>query len=278
MALVTDIHNGPDHGTKIGTAAMDLLKKFCTFSMDFSADMVVDLGDRVSDIDPQTDLQHLQEVADIFNTLDIPRGHIMGNHDHENLTPRENAQALGVDMTSRVMVINGFHLVFWQANTKDFWPDGLNLLSCDLEWLDTTLSAANGPCIVFTHLPLDEGSMTGNYYFDANPGYASYPEVANARQIMEKSCRVILCVAGHVHWNSVNQIKGIPYLALHSLSDCCTTAPDPSGAWATLEIGDTIEWRVHGRDPISLTLPVPRHPLKWLPKLQKGFLPKTQKG
>ncbi len=277
LSLVTDIHHGPDHGTKIGTASLELVEEFCTFSTQWSADMVVDLGDRISDIDRQTDTQHLQEIADTFKRLDLPRGHILGNHDLENLNPKKNAQALGVDMASRVVMLNGYHLIFWQASTKDFWPDGLNLPSCDLEWLETILSAAQGPCIIFTHLPLDSGSMTGNYYFDANPKYASYPEVTSARQIIEKSGRVILCVAGHVHWNSVNQVNGIPYLALHSLSDCCTTSPYPSGAWATLEIGDTIEWRVHGRDPISLTLPLPRHPLKWLPTLQLGFVPKTNK-
>ena len=92
-----------------------------------------------------------------------------------------------------------------------------------------------------------------------NPGHAGYPEARQARKIMERSKKVILCVAGHVHWNTFNQINGIPYLSLHSLTESFTTPPDPSGAWAFLEIGERIDWTVYGKRQSSSD-PSPANP------------------
>lgn len=264
IAIVTDIHNGSDHFTKKGSAALSLLKDFCDFAEGWNADIIMDTGDRIIDVDLASDKKHLNEVAQVFSTLTMQRGHLLGNHDVENLTPEDNADLLNVSMGSRIITINGYHLVIWQANTCNYWPDGLDLKPKDLAWIERALNEVSGPCIVFTHVPLDSGSMTGNYYFAENTRHATYPQVAEARRILEESQRVILCIAGHVHWNSLNYVNNIPYLTLHSLTECCNTMNDPSRAWATLEIGDNINWQVHGLEPIQITLPVPRTSHRWL--------------
>ena len=274
IAIITDIHHGPRHFTKLGDTAITLLENFCTFAGEWRADIAVDLGDRISDIDHPTDRKHLHQVATVFHRLRMPRGHILGNHDRENLKVEDNAELLGVDMISRVVRLNGFNLVFWQANTQNFWPDGLNLLPGDLDWLRQTLCEADSPCIIFTHVPLDTGSMAGNYYFDQNPRHATYPEAEKARTIIQASNKVVLCVAGHVHWNSVNIIHGIPYLALHSLTECSTTYPDPSMAWATLEFGSDsdLHWKVYGNDSWEIVMPMPDRRHAWLFPLLPGFV------
>ena len=132
IALVTDIHNGPDLATKKGLKAMDLLRDFCSAAADWDADILVDMGDRYSDIDRAQDLHHLWQVARAFKAIDLPRGHIMGNHDQENLGPDDHARVLETDMASRVVRLKNIALVFWQANIRNFWPHGLNLLQTDL--------------------------------------------------------------------------------------------------------------------------------------------------
>ena len=44
-------------------------------------DLVLDMGDRINDIDPQTDRRLLREVADVFRGLATDRVHLLGNHD-----------------------------------------------------------------------------------------------------------------------------------------------------------------------------------------------------
>lgn len=272
IAVVSDIHNGVKHGTKSGPDALRLLRRFCDFAQENKADLILDLGDRISDIDPAQDLKHLQEIANIFRTLSIPRLHLLGNHDREHLSIGNHSNTLGASMESRIVACNGWNIVVWQANTKGFWPDGLNLCPSDLHWLQNALAQADGPCIVCSHVPLDSGSMTGNYYFSATPGHASYPESSDARKIIEESDKVVLCLAGHVHWNTLNTVAGIPYLSIHSLTESCTTFPDPSGAMALLELNEKVCWTVYGKDPVQIKFPVRKMPSSWLTPLGSGYL------
>ncbi|MDP6345125.1 MAG: HAD-IIA family hydrolase [Alphaproteobacteria bacterium] len=63
-------------------------------------------------------------------------------------------------------------------------------------------------------------------------------------------------MAGHVHWNDVNLIDGIPHITIQSLTESFTTEGEAAAAWASVEIDDEIRWRSHGRDPIVLQVPV----------------------
>jgi hypothetical protein len=66
---------------------------------------------------------------------------------------------------------------------------------------------------------------------------------------------VILCVAGHVHWNTLHTVGGIPHITIQSLTESFTTGGEAAEAWATLEFGEgEIHWQTLGRDPIKLTL------------------------
>ena len=47
----------------------------------------------------------------------FPRRHILGNHDLEFMTAEEGEELLGVSMLSESIDVNGYHLVFWQADT-----------------------------------------------------------------------------------------------------------------------------------------------------------------
>ena len=271
IAIVSDIHFGPDVLTKKGSLAGELLKEFCSFANNWPADVAVDLGDRISDIDHDSDYSHQQIVSSIFQKLLMPRFHLLGNHDIENLTEADNQAILQQTIKSQIVEMNGFQLVIWQANTSNFWPAGLNLRQNDLAWLAQTLQRASEPCIIFTHVPLDSASMTGNYYFHHNTHHATYPEAAAAREIIEKSGKVILCIAGHVHWNHLCHVNGIPYLALHSLTEASTTFPQPSRTWAAIEISDTLNISISGLDARQISLPTGKATQKWLPPLEKNF-------
>ena len=235
LAVVTDIHHGPQSKTKVGSAAIGLLNEFVDFANDWEADIVIDLGDRISDRNNESDRALTADVASIFQRIGTQRRHILGNHDLEYMTVEENEELLGVSMSSESIDAHGYHLVFWQADTHIDRDEGFHLKDDDLKWLAADLAATNLPTIVFSHVPLDGGDMTGNYYFEANPELARYSETKQIREVLTAAGNVVLCVAGHVHWNDLNNVDGIPYISMQSLTESFTTSPKPAASRAFRE-------------------------------------------
>jgi NAD(P)-dependent dehydrogenase (short-subunit alcohol dehydrogenase family) len=126
----------------------------------------------------------------------------------------------------------------------------------------------------FSHLPLDNGSMLGNFYFEkAVPNGAHYAEGAAARDIIERSGKVIACLAGHTHWNARNTIDGVHYITIHSLTESFTTHPYPTGAFGVLDIDAYLTVEVFGRDPALHRLPLKPLGYHWQ-NLHRDFAPK----
>ena len=270
LALVSDIHHGEDKLTKRGSAALGLLDDFFAFAGGWGADMIVDLGDRISDIDKATDTRLLADVAAKFVGLNTPHAHINGNHDVAFLGEEANAQALNQASGSYAIELKGWRLIFWQADAFIPYPEPFSIRRSDLDWLEAELRKSDAPTIVFNHVPLSTGSMVGNYWFQNNPEHSGYPNAGEARAVIEQNGHVVLCVSGHVHWNSLNRINAIPYVTIQSLTESFTTSGEPSGAWATLEISDVIRWQTHGADPIEVSLPV-RSPQETWPEPLSGM-------
>ena len=217
LALVSDIHHGEDKLTKRGSAALGLLEDFLAFAGDCGADMIVELGDRISDIDKATDELLEQDVASRFVNLNTPHVHLNGNHDVAFLGEAANAETLRQEAGSHAVILNGWRLVFWQADAFIPYPNPFTIRRSDLDWLATELPKSDAPTIIFTHVPLGEGSMVGNYWFQNNANHAGYPNAADARAIIEEHGHVVLCVSGHVHWNSMQRVNAIPYVTIQSL-------------------------------------------------------------
>ncbi len=267
LALVTDIHNGQDSLTKKGAAALGLLHRFVDFAEARAVDLVLDLGDRISDVDRETDRATLAEVAAVFERLKLSRHHIIGNHDLVHLGVADNADILGQDCQPRSLDLKGWHLVFWQANVRYAYGLRPMLDDADLNWLRADLQSTSLPAIVFSHVPLDGASMTGNYYFEANPAYASYGNIKAAQRIIAEAGNVALCVGGHVHWNNLSRIDGIPYLSLQSLTESFTSQGEAAAGWALIEADHELRWRGFGGDPIELTVNLGGGNRRWRPPL-----------
>jgi len=269
LAFVTDIHHGADKLTKLGSQALPLIEQFVAFANDYAPDAVIELGDRISDIGPSADRDLLADVAGALQPLDAPLFHILGNHDVNHLSPADNAAILGQSFDHQSIDINGWHLVFWQADTRISRETGFQHRPSDLDWLRQDLESAANPTILFSHLPLDDAAMHGNYYFQRNQRFATYSDCAAIRAVIENSGNVVLCVAGHLHWNNLNRIDGIPYITVQSLTESYTTPSRPAGAWASIEIGDNICWRTHGEDAIEVSLPLASRNARWVAPLPR---------
>jgi 3',5'-cyclic-AMP phosphodiesterase len=278
IAIISDIHADRQHGTKQGDRALELLEDFVGHINNLAGqdrpDLVLDLGDRISDLNPEMDRRTLERVAEIFSKLRVPRAHLLGNHDVVHLSRQQNAEILETSMEHRVLELAGWRLLLWYPNAR-LNGHGFQFDPADLEWLETNLRDVKSsstvspstvsPSAVFSHAPYSGASMLGNHYFEPMPQYAGYKSTLELRSILERHT-VSLCLTGHVHWNSLCTIDGIPHITVQSLTERFTTHPNPANAWAMLELGQRIKLEVFGHDPLRLELPLRRaaqHWLKW---------------
>jgi 3',5'-cyclic-AMP phosphodiesterase len=252
IAIITDIHANAQHGTKRGDQAFTLLEQVLQKINALQPDLLIDLGDRINDTNPATDAMVLEALHHLFCNSEIPRVHLLGNHDVVNLSASENAKQLETNTESQVQELNDWNLVFWYCNPA-LTENGWNFRTSDLDWLRQAL-ASERPSIIFTHAPFSGASMLGNYYFEPMPAFAGYSPTPELRSILENS-RVELCIAGHCHWNTITYLDGIAHITVQSLTEGFTTNNQAAEAWALLELDQSLKLEVFGLDTWKIELP-----------------------
>lgn len=268
LAIIADIHHGKPSATKRGDAALDLVTDFAGFAADAGASHVIDLGDRISDEDHATDLRLQAEVAEAFRAVRAPIWHICGNHDRDHLSVAENEAILGQSLGHEVHDIDGWRLAIWRADARIHRaPDhsGFILREADLLWLSRLAQKADRPLLVMSHVPISGHSQIGNYYFQNNPAASVYPMADRARAALAQARVPVVCLSGHVHWNTVTTVDGITYLTQQSLTESFTTEGEPCGAMGLIELGETVNWTVAGDDPFAFSF-LPRA-TRWSPPM-----------
>ena len=268
IAIVADIHHGAPSHTKRGDTALPLLARFADFVAQETPDLVLDLGDRISDVDAATDERLETEVAEVFARIDVPVHHVCGNHDRDHLDVARNEAILGQALASEVLDMGQWQIALWRADARIWRGEdhrGFRLPETDLLWLSRMAQAAEKPTLVVSHVPVSGHAQTGNYYFQRSPQYSTYPEAARARDALAQARVPLACLAGHVHWNTVTQVDGIAHMTQQSLTESFTTQGHPAEAWGLMTLDETIHWQVFGRDPFEARI-TPRA-ARWTPPL-----------
>jgi hypothetical protein len=268
IAIVTDIHHGKPSTAKRGDAALGLMDDFARYVKDSGASHVLDMGDRISDENRETDLGLAAEVAEAFRAVEAPIWHLNGNHDRDHMSVADNEALLGQSLDHAVHDIDGWRIVLWRADSRIRRGDegnGFVLTEADLVWLARTMQATDRPTLVVSHVPISGHAQTGNYYFQNNPASSTYPMADRARAALALARVPVVCLAGHVHWNTVTAVDGITHMTQQSLTESFTTAGEPAGAMGLIELSDTVSWDVAGADPFHFGFrPTVR---RWTPPL-----------
>lgn len=272
ICIVTDIHHGTDTTTKKGSAAAKLMAEFHAFVDAEAPDLVLDLGDRISDVDHDTDLRLETEAAAMFAQITQPVHHVCGNHDRDFLTVAENENILGQSLANETIDLDGWTLALFRADAKIHrgadGARGFAMPEADLVWLAGVVATATQPLAIFTHVPLSGHDQTGNYYFQNNPEFSRYPGSDRLRAVIESARVPVACFSGHVHWNTLTTIHGVPYFTIQSLTETFTTHPEPAGAMAVLELGPKeIALDVRGRDAFQVRMPLAQTGRRWVAAL-----------
>lgn len=174
--------------------------------------LVVELGDFIDQADSvDREIEWLKTMESHFARLSMPRHYVLGNHCVGTLTKEEfaaNTKASGsfesFDACGVTFLIldSCFKSDGTPYSRKNFdWKDA-NISANQLAWLESELSKASGPVIVFAHQRLDA---------DKAHAVQNAPAV---RSLLEKSGNVLAVFQGHSHKNDCQQIAGIHYTTL----------------------------------------------------------------
>lgn len=247
LGIVTDIHYGPDSTMVLGSAAPDALRACLDDLRAWAPDLLVDLGDRLTDEAPEVDRGRLRTLVALFDASGMRREHLRGNHDV--LSPAVHEELLGGPVTDRSCDVGGWHLVFLDCYDGSI---GGSLSDETLAWLEADLAATSLPTVVFSHPPLDGQPLIGNPVFEVDFADHAHPSGhERARQIMAASGRVRLAVNGHAHWNHVVEVAGVAHLTVQSLV-ARTADGSETGSYAILDLDErSHRVRVFGLEPFE---------------------------
>jgi predicted phosphodiesterase len=243
IAFVTDVHFGPEAWfdgklRKLSHRAEPLTRDFVRSMNEIERpDLVVNLGDVIEDENRELDRERYGRFVEVLSELEAPVLHVAGNHDSVNLT-EDDLRALwrheGPLHYSRDF--DEVHVaVLHSIEHKDV---AVHLPEAQLDWLAADLARAKKPALVFVHHPLSEMELEGNRWFARAPHICRVAERRAARRVIEQSGKVACVFNGHVHWNHLDVIAGIPYVTVQSLiENLDEDAPGrPAAAWAVCDV------------------------------------------
>lgn len=164
--------------------------------------------------------------VDLWSTIDLPRLHILGNHDMDTCTKEQAMHAWGMPARYGAREFGGWRFVTLDLNniragdnrtpyaSANFYVDGAKRAWADaeqLDWLRETL-ADEKPTIVLSHQPLGLWE----------PDQASPPQQQEVLDILAPGGKpapgVGACMCGHLHVDWLKRIGPMPCWCVNSAS------------------------------------------------------------
>jgi 3',5'-cyclic-AMP phosphodiesterase len=202
---------------KLTAQSEELVRAFVHRMRDeLDPDVVINLGDVVEDETPEQDRARYAAFVSMLREIGKPILHVAGNHDTINLTTRELCELWGTsDSATYSRDIDGFH--FAVLRTIEHRGERIELPEEQIRWLAVDLASTSLPSFVLMHHPASEMRLEGNRWFEKRPHLCRVVERRALRDVIEQSGKVLAVFNGHVHWNHLDIIAGIPYVTLQSL-------------------------------------------------------------
>lgn len=254
IGLMTDLHYADKEPTKTRfyREALGKLDEAVDFFDKEKPAFVIELGDFIDKAATvEQELEWLGTIEKRFARLSMPRHYVLGNHCVTTLTKEEFAAHTGMSKTPHYAFEEGgvTFIVLDACYREDGvaygrenfdWKDTF-IPQAELDWLQTQLTGANGPVVIFAHQRLDESAphMVKN--------------ASAVRAVLEKSAKVLAVFQGHSHKNDYQQIAGIHYTTLVAMVE--GTGIENSG-YTLLDVMPDHSLRLHGfRRQVNRELP-----------------------
>ncbi len=227
LGVITDVHFGPQAQfdgklRKLTADAPRLAKAFAAKMRERTRpDIVVNLGDCIEDESPEADRKRYRACLEVLRGAHAELVNVAGNHDRVHLS---NAELLRcwhpeVPSTKRRLFYSldraGIHLVV--LATHETQGVHVRIDDAQLDWLARDLAHTTMPTVVLMHHSAAEQDLRDNRWFAGSPHLCLVQNRQRLRTLLCEHRRTLLVINGHLHWNHLAVIDGIPYLTLQSL-------------------------------------------------------------
>jgi 3',5'-cyclic AMP phosphodiesterase CpdA len=222
FALISDVHLGPPASyqgklRKLTHLSEELIRAFVRRMRDeVNPDVVINLGDVLEDENAERDRERYGHFVSMLREIGKPVLHVAGNHDTINLSAQDLCGIWGSNTESHYSRDYG-DVHFAVLRTVEHRRTRIELPAEQIRWLEKDLKSTKLPTVVLMHHPASEMHLEGNRWFEGRPHLCLVGERAALRSVIEKSGKVAAVFNGHMHWNHLDVIKGVPYVTMQSL-------------------------------------------------------------
>jgi 3',5'-cyclic AMP phosphodiesterase CpdA len=256
FGIVTDLHFGPEARfegklRKLTHLAAPLTRDFVRTMNELGPDFVANLGDDIEDESREADLARYGECQSILRVARAPIVNVAGNHDTINLNRDDLSrfwQRIGPLYYS--FDVSGWHFVV--LHTLERKDVDVSVPERQMEWLRADLAAGLTPTVVLMHHSASEQTLDDSRWWPGRSHLALVRERVELRRVFEASGRVRAVFNGHLHWNHLDVIGGIPYVTVQSLTENLDEDDPgrPAAAHAVVRLQERrMIVRVRGNDP-----------------------------
>jgi 3',5'-cyclic AMP phosphodiesterase CpdA len=224
LALISDLHFGPEASfggklRKLTAHAGGLARAFVArMNAAVKPDLVVNLGDDIEDESHAADLGRYTAAMGVLLGCDAELVNVAGNHDLIHLGAPDLLRAWGRDPAGALYHSfdrRGVHVI--ALHTHEEKDVEVSIDEAQLAWLAADLREHRGPTVVLMHHSAAEQDLRGNRWFEGSPHICLVRERRALRAMFEAHGEVRAVFNGHLHWNHLDVIRGIPYVTVQSL-------------------------------------------------------------
>jgi len=217
IIALADIHIGSNLSTNFGIQEFKTLSKFVEIiNRNFKPDCVIELGDRVLGIDLDEDKSNSIKVHNILENIHVPVFYLLGNHDIEKMSIKENEEIYNCSFANRIEYINGFRLLLLNTQDPVVEKIGGSISEEQIKWIRSKLMIKNTPTIIFSHQAIDDQEIISNINFSTIPELAFVRNKKTLRDIFNFSQNVLAVINGHLHWSNIWIKFNVPYISIPS--------------------------------------------------------------
>lgn len=228
FGFITDTHHDPikasvaDQGGKYYQSSAQKVADIATaFNARTDLSFAFQNGDFIDGSnDAPTAITDLTTITGVFNAINVPKYHNVGNHEVSHLTKPAIHAVTGQPSKWYSFDTGGVKFIVLDGNftadddtadlSESFGTSPSPYVSyippTQRQWLADTIAGSTYPCVVICHYPI--------YYVGAFSW--GLTNAAAVRAILEASGKVIGCVSGHLHDNYIRRLNNISYCTVHA--------------------------------------------------------------
>jgi len=250
LILVSDIHYSPniDYSKCIWKYTPQeelpgLIDEFVKITNEeIKPDLVIDLGDRIVDVDTETDERNEQWVKKMLDDrLDMPITHVEGNHDIRILSKEDNRRILGYPDLPYTINVKGYKLIFFDSMDPMLIGIGGRVGEKQIAWLEHEVRSDMSGKMIFSHHPLHEHDIDRNSLIPRETLDKMYIENMNeVVNTIERGKNVLFHACAHMHWFSFLSNSRCTYLVNPPLSAAFPAKKNAPGWFMEVEVDQNI--------------------------------------